>query len=263
MIKILVCFNFIPNVDKLNESDWESFQLNNRLDFIGVNKILEPQDESALELSLRNKKESDNIFLAALIPKSNNCEVPLRTLLALGYDEVYIMDSIDFEAKILYKFLKENPSFDLIVTGSYSSIVGYRHFPIVLSKNLNVPVYTNVLNFQLCENEVRIVKKNDRYTVSQNISLPAILTIGDVPSCFLHVPTLIQRLETKDKPINIISYKKSNFSNDSLDGNEINNLFKDWRLLHEDNSRKVKKIIDKDPNEIARLIYQDFIREVK
>lgn len=258
MVKILVCFNFIPDLDVLNEDDWKYFDNINKLDFSGVNRIIEPQDESALELSLRNKKKSDHVFLAAVIAASEEGDIPLKTLLALGYDKVYRIEDMDIKVDVLKKIICENNGFDLLVTGAYSSIIGYRHFPIVLSENINTPIYTNVVDFQIKSNEIKLTRKNDTNTISQTIDFPAILTVGDVASCFLHVPTLMQRAKTKDKDIEIVTCS-DNSSDQTID---INNFFNEGSLIYEDKSRKGKEIIGENSYEIAKILYDEFIKEV-
>jgi electron transfer flavoprotein alpha/beta subunit len=262
-MRILVCFKTVSEFELMTEDDWKVDECL-RPDVRYVKKVLNPEDESALELALRLRDHlsvlSDVNLTALTVGEADRFGA---TLLALGFDSVVTIEaSFDTRfdpqtvAKIIAQYSNNNRP-DLILTGSRSAD-GYNNLtPYFLAQNLQWPIIsevTDIAGAAVTGSEVTgddakslnllwVSSLSDEGNLKQKVKLPLILAIGNAPTAYLRVPTLSDRLNAGKKAAVKIASK--DFS--------ANNL-KLLRLNRELESRSATLVTQKTPKEIASLI---------
>ena len=263
MISILNLFKTAPDLDKVPEADWASGASSGVFDFSYIKHEIDPYSESGLELTLRavaGARESFHTVALTFGPPVS--EKALRTLGALGYDECIRIDGspdpFDAEgtASVIAGFCGSREPFDLIILGTQSPDGGNRRTPYLLAEYLGYPLLRDVIDFTFTEDErLHVSHKVPGGTLEETVSLPLAISIGDVPGALLRVPTLMQRKASAGKDVQVappetnVTHVTFPSGGSQLSGMEI-----------VDQSRAGKRIEGKDAPEIARIIYEEFLK---
>lgn len=216
MIRLCSCIKTVPDMDKVTDAEWASVISACRPDFSYTPKILDPYCESACELILRMMADAPAGVLSAdavTIGKKLS-ERPLRTLAALGFDGLYrISDAGPADsaagdpartAGLLTAFCRQN-GYDVVILGMESFDTGSRMVPYFLAEELGMPCISDVISISLQEEDrLRLTHREGDLLVTETIETPVVLTIGDIPSCLLRVPTLRQRSAASKNPVRLI-----------------------------------------------------------
>ena len=224
---ILICFKTVADLDQVPEADWAAGADSGVFDFRGYKTILDPLAEGALELALRFRDEAasadrtatlDNEAAPAERPATLDAvtalppgevkpaERMLRTLTALGYEHTAMITDApitpftpDVTAKVLASYIQSRPSPDLILLGACSADGGTGMTGPLLASELGLPCITEVTAFRPCEsNRVTVTYQRAGSQITETVSTPLVLTVGDVPGALLRVPTLRQRKAAAD-----------------------------------------------------------------
>lgn len=222
---ILICFKIVPDLDQVPEADWAAGADSGVFDFRGYKTILDPLAEGALELALRFKDSAPadrpvTLDAVTALPPGEikPAERMLRTLTALGYDHSAMITDApitpftpDVTAKVLAAYIQSRPSPNLILLGACSSDGGTGMTGPLLASELGLSCLTEVTDFRPAEQnrsvETPQESKSPRITVTyqragsqitETVSTPLVLTVGDVPGALLRVPTLRQRKAAAD-----------------------------------------------------------------
>jgi electron transfer flavoprotein beta subunit len=95
-MNILVCFKVVPDLDQLSGSDWVVDSCS-RVETRFVKKMINPYDESALELALKMADQARGsaitTSLNALTIADSGANLTLKSLRALGYQEAVRIES--------------------------------------------------------------------------------------------------------------------------------------------------------------------------
>ena len=213
---ILVAFQIIADPDKLDEQDWVTGCENGRLDFSYIKKAVNSCDESALELACRFRDMSEEeVTLSAVTIGDKTADSVLKTLIALGYDEAVRLstDSLPDQDTITSEYVAEaiacqvrnHGGYDLILTGRQSGDWNMGTAPLQLADRLGYLCLTNVTGIDADSDCIaRVTWETDDEVCTAGITGPAVLAIGLASGTYLRVPTLKQRLATKQKGIGTI-----------------------------------------------------------
>ena len=213
----------VPDMDKVPDADWASGAASCRCDFSYVPKIPDPYCESGAELVLRMMDEASAkagdaqvITADAITVGDRLAEKPLRTLAALGYRVVYRIDAGEFEtpfdpsytAQLIAGFCQRE-QYDLIVMGMESFDEGSRLVPYYLAEHLGLPCITDAVSLSPAgEDRIRISFRLGDDLITETVKTPLVVTVGDVPSCLLRVPTLRQRNAAKGNAVQLVEPAK-------------------------------------------------------
>jgi electron transfer flavoprotein alpha/beta subunit len=201
----------VPELENMTENDWitdEGLRPEDRY----VRTVINPEDESALELSLRLKDAlgPDRSFLAAATVDNNTGAQRMgQTLKALGFDRVSrILADFDlrFCPDLIVKSLKDEiiSDYNLILTGSRSADGQNGLTAMYLAEFLKWPLTTEVLDLRLnSHDQIEITSLTDDGLLRQTVVPPMVLAVGNAPSAFLRVPTIKDRLKSGTEPIEL------------------------------------------------------------
>ncbi len=209
MIKVLNSFKSVPDLDKMPAADWAAGAESGQIDTSYLKSIINCYDESALELTLRfnDKAVSEGLdcFLGAVTAGDRIAEKTLKTLAALGFagtDRIVSGEELTFRPELtassLLTYARKKGSWDMIVMGVQSADGCNKKIPFLVAEGLGMTCISQVVNFvPEGDKACRVTYMRDGARCEEVVELPLLLAVGDVPSTYLRVPTLKQRLATK------------------------------------------------------------------
>ena len=152
-----------------------------QIDSNGVNFIVNPNDEYAIEEGIRLKEKFGGEVTALTLGGSRSQEV-LRTALAMGVDKGIlisdpVLDGADewLTAKVLAKVVSTLP-YDTILVGRTAIDDGSSQVGVRMAEDLNIPSVTNVLKLDIEGNMAKVKREIDGGTEQAEVSLPALFT---------------------------------------------------------------------------------------
>ncbi|AGK52069.1 electron transfer flavoprotein subunit beta/FixA family protein [Bacillus sp. 1NLA3E] len=267
---ILVCFKVVHDLDMLGESDWETGE-NPRIDLSYTKKALNSFDESALEIALNLSDSSEGfnvpVKLTALSIAGDSIESFIKTLYALKYDKVVQIDyagDLRFNsagvAHLIAAYYKKHGTEQAIFMGKQSGCGDNGETPFRVAEILGIPCVTGVLNMKRTSREdvLEVIRQVDGGTVKQLIKLPAVFQIGDSPITHLRVPTLKDKMNTKNMKAITLSLEDLDLDPTSIQDLGDIELISLVRIREE---RKTKIIDGKDAFEKADILFHNYLKE--
>ncbi|NMD71549.1 electron transfer flavoprotein subunit beta/FixA family protein [Bacillus sp. DNRA2] len=267
---ILVCFKVVHDLDMLGESDWETGE-NLNIDLSYTKKALNSFDESALEIALNLSDSSEGfhapVKLTALSITGDLIENFIKTLYALKYDKVVQIDyagDLRFNsagvAHIIAAYYKKHCTEQAIFMGRQSGCGDNGETPLRVAELLGIPCVTGVLNMKRTSREdiLKVIRQVNNGTVTQLIKLPAVFQIGDSPITHMRVPTLKDKMNTKNMKAVALSLEDLNLDSTYIQDLSDIELISLVRIRDE---RKTTIIDGKDAFEKADILYHNYIKE--
>ena len=206
---LLVCCKIVPDLDLLSDHDWVVPD-HGRIDVSFVRTMVNPYDESALELALRAAEGAgpEPVRLSALSIGTRQADPALKTLLALRFDRVVRMEpgaDLGFcpeaVAELIAGFVRERPQ-DALLMGQQSGEGDHGKTPFLVAERLGWPCVTEVIRVEAAPGRrLRITSRVDRGLLTQTLRPPCVLCVGNVAGSALRVPTLKDRMVHGQRPI--------------------------------------------------------------
>lgn len=270
-MNILVCFKVVPDLDMLSDNDWTKINQCN-IDTSFVRKMINPFDESALELVLKlkdkaNKKIDNSLILTALTIGSHYSERTLKNLYALKYDNAVrincnkdIRFDSNFIANIIAGYIKNICNQEVVILGNQSGEGDNAKTPFILAEILDIPCISDVISMELTEgnNLIKVTSNTDNYIIEQVVKTPIILSIGNVQNSYIRVPTLKDKMASKNKEIYTYNIVDLGFDEKNL---KIEDEIELVELNYYKSERVCEFITGKDANEKAKKIYYQYLKE--
>jgi len=267
-MNVLVCFKILPDLDQLSVSDWLVDGCS-RVETRFVKKIINPYDESALELALkladqaRGKALTSN--LNALTIADSEANLTLKSLRALGYQEAVRIEAdrdLDFApenvATLIAAYVLSTDRLDLIMMGRQSGVGDNAKTPLLTAELLQWPCITQVTAVEKdSAGTYKVTAMTDEGTVIRVIEPPCVLAVGNAPSSTLRVPTLKAIKEQAEIPVKTYTADELRNATPHLP------LKPDAELLKiEVVNRKREGIIIEgaDATEKAQILYQSYLK---
>jgi electron transfer flavoprotein beta subunit len=261
-MNILVCFTTTPEVEMLTDEDWV-IDKNLQIDTSFLKPTLDSYDESALEIALKLFDASENIKvpleLNALTIAGSGANIILKTLKALRFKRVVRIDShedLRFRpmavASVLTQYVLKHAPLDVLLLGRQTSIGENARTHLLVAEMLGWPCITQAIRIELVDrNHLVVTHQMDDGRLRQRIQTPCVLSIGDAPNTYMRVPTLKDRLRSGKRPIEILSIKDFQLSD------ETEELI-DLEVIHH---RRAGILIEgKSPEEKARKLYEGHLK---
>lgn len=188
-MKILVCLKQVPDTTevRLNED------LTLERDFIA--QVMNPADESALELGLRLRDENGG-SLTALSMGPERAQGMLREALSRGADHAALMTAPAFAgadtlvtAKCLRAAVRFLGGFDLILCGRRAVDGETGQVGPMLASLLDIPCAANVTGVTVTEGRFSAAQLTEAGTLTWQADLPAVITLCEW-SYRLRLPTI-------------------------------------------------------------------------
>lgn len=215
-MKILVCFKVVPDLDLLSGSGWE-IDSHFRVETGFVKNILNPYDESALEMALKLADQAaeaqQNFYLGALTIGDQRARLFLKTLQALNFNQTTRIEcnedlrfNPEMTAALISAYISNYGFPDLLIMGSQSGVGDNAKTPLLTAEILGWPCISQVLTLEAAAgNRVRVASLSDDGIIKQTITPPCVLSVGNAPSANLCVPTLKAIKANADNPVEVVS----------------------------------------------------------
>ena len=201
-MRIINCFKIVADLEQIRGNHW-TINDNRPEDPAFVKRVINPYDESALELSLKMadqlKKSGRPVDLTALTIDGKQADLFLKRLFASGFNQLCRInhpgEDLLFQplavAEILAAFIRDLGLPDLIVMGMQSSGGDNAKAALLLAENLSWPCITGVTGFSSTEQDLVAVQCiSDQGIIEQTLRPPCLLAVGNAPNSYLRVPTL-------------------------------------------------------------------------
>jgi len=154
---------------------------NGKIDSNGVNLVINPYDEYAVEEALKLKEKfGGEVTLVSM--GSERVQESIRTALAMGCDKGILVNDPSIEnpdewatSEILAKAVSQIP-YDIILAGRIAVDDGSSQVAIRLADALNIPSVSSILKLEIEDNKGTVTREIDGGTELIEVGLPAVLT---------------------------------------------------------------------------------------
>ena len=182
---------------------------NGGIDTAGVNFVINPYDEFAVEEALKLKEKLGGEVTIVSVGGEKVQEAQ-RTALAMGADGAILVNDPALEnvdewaaAEILAKAIAQIP-YDIILAGRIAVDDGSSQVAVRLADALGLPSVSSILNLEVDGDKATVVREIDGGTETIELSLPAVLTAQkglNEP----RYPSMMGIMKAKKKEIKIVS----------------------------------------------------------
>lgn len=259
-MNILVCFKVTPDLDQLPPDGWEVDRAALTVETSFVKSMINPYDESALELALRFAEDAPGpVKLTALTVGDRSADRYLKMLYALKFDRAVRLETgadLRFTpegiAAAIAAFVSRNPH-QLIIMGRQSGVGDNAATPLLAAEKLGWPCIAHVTEIRsLQEDLLKVRAQADDGFLSYAARPPLVAAVGNVPHAYLRVPTLKERLGVREKKVEIVAaaLPAEEGAGCTLTGLDVI-----------DRRRAGLKIEGATPREKARALYELYLKE--
>jgi electron transfer flavoprotein beta subunit len=178
-VKIVVTVKLVPNPNAEKRIDPQT----KRLVRAGVETVLNPYDEYALEAALQLKERTGGdttVTIFTMAPDS--LKEGLRRALAMGADDAVVLSDEGLAGSDVWATsaamaagLRALP-FDLLVVGGLTDDGSTGAVPAALAEHLGLPCITNARKIELSEGRIEVERETDAGYQIVRSPLPALLT---------------------------------------------------------------------------------------
>ena len=154
---------------------------NGKIDANGVNLIINPYDEFAIEEGIRLKEKFGGEVTVVSMGGARAQEA-VRTALAMGIDKGVLVSDPALEdadeyakAQILTKAIAQIP-YDIILVGRIAIDDGASQIAVRLAEALSIPSISSVLKLEVAGTQATATREIDGGTELIEVSLPAVIT---------------------------------------------------------------------------------------
>lgn len=178
-MNIIVCIKQVPDTADIK---WTK---NNTLQREGMDSIINPFDEFALETALKIKDEK-GAFIRVISMGPKQAEGSLKEGLALGCDEAAIIcdrkfaaaDTIATSTTIAAAIKNNFSDFDLIICGQFATDGDTAQTGPMLAEKLGLPQVTYVRKIiEILEDSIIVEKETDYGIDTLKVKLPALICV--------------------------------------------------------------------------------------
>jgi electron transfer flavoprotein beta subunit len=152
-----------------------------KIDANGVNLIINPYDEYAIEEGIRLKEKSGG-EVTVISMGGARAQEALRTALAMGADKAVLVSDPALEnsdewtnAEVLAKAVSQIP-YDIVLAGRIAIDDGASQIAVRLAEILNVPSVSSVLKLEIADTQATVTREIDGGTEVIEVSLPIVVT---------------------------------------------------------------------------------------
>ena len=179
-MNIVVCIKQVPDTADIK---WTK---NNTLQREGMDSVINPFDEYAIETALRIKDTIADVKVKTVSMGPKQAENTLREALALGCDEAYLVSDKKFSAAdtvatsttIAASISALCPNFDLIICGQFATDGDTAQTGPGIAEKLRIPQVTYVRKIVEVNDAEIIVEKESEYGIETlKVKLPALICV--------------------------------------------------------------------------------------
>ncbi|MGV3488393.1 MAG: electron transfer flavoprotein subunit beta/FixA family protein [Tuberibacillus sp.] len=195
---------------------------NGRVSDDGVNFIINPYDEFAIEEAIKLKDEHGGEVTVVTVGDEDG-EKELRTALAMGADKAVLINTEDVEdsdqwstAEILSAFFKDK-EFDIIIGGNVSNDNGTGQIGPRVAEKLGIPHVSTIVKLEVNGDKATIERDAEGDVEIIEASLPLLVTaqqgLNDP-----RYPSLPGIMKAKKKPLEVLELDDLDLDEDDLEG---------------------------------------------
>lgn len=179
-MNIVVCVKQVPDTADIK---WTK---NNTLQREGMDSVINPFDEYAIETALRIKDDVENVKVKTVSMGPKQAENTLRETLALGCDEAYLVSDKKFSAAdtvatsttLASSISAICPDFDLIICGQFATDGDTAQTGPGIAEKLRIPQVTYVRKVvEINESEMTVEKEGEYGIETLKVKLPALICV--------------------------------------------------------------------------------------
>ena len=200
-MRILVCFQIVPDLDGVMERDWDAAALEG-WDIGYAKKVISCYDEAALECALRIKDavlaeggeaEVDAVTIGGCgeVFYKNMFAVGIRRVLEITPPEKDLRFAPRRTAAALAPVAK---GYDLVLCGRQSALGDNGVTPFALARLLGIPCLSNAASLTWRDGALHAVLERETGLLHGQAALPLAAAIGNSDSPYLRVATLREKL---------------------------------------------------------------------
>ena len=228
-LRIVVGFKVTPDYEALRAPDWararggpenrgapENGHGPGAPETRYVRRVFNVFDEAALELALRLQDPRDEAglqtSLAAFSVAGREADPFLQTLQALGFDGARVDPGagLDFAprvtAAVIAAYLRRIGPPDLLLLGSRCGPGESGTVPFLVADELGLQCLTEVTEVQAASRgRLRVTFAVGGGLARATIAPPCVLAVGNAVVSMLRVPTLRDRLASRDRPLDVLT----------------------------------------------------------
>ena len=177
-MKIVVCIKQVPDTADIK---WTA---NNTIQREGMESIINPFDEYALETALKIKDKRPETEITVLTMGPMQAEEMLRKAIARGADKAYLLsdkkfagsDTVATSKTLAAAIRKFVPDFDLIICGQFAIDGDTAQTGPSIAQYLDIAQITYVKNVdEICDSCVTVTKETEIAAETLKAKLPALL----------------------------------------------------------------------------------------
>jgi electron transfer flavoprotein beta subunit len=265
--RIAVGFKVTPDYEALRAPDWARASTDGP-ETRYVRRVFNVFDEAALELALRlrdARAEADlETSLAAFSAAGREADPFLRTLQALGFAGARVDPGagLDFAprvtATLIAAYLRHVGPPDVLLLGSRCGPGESGVVPFLVADELGLPCLTEVTDIQVASRgRLRVTFLAGGRLARATVGPPCVLAVGNVVVSMLRVPTLKERLSTRDGRLDVLSPGELGVDVDAALANEPAVLV---GLESIDRGRAGTIVTGVTPEEKARALFETHLR---
>ncbi len=206
-MKLISCIKEVSNLDMILPKDWVVDDSGKAVDLYYATKMINPFDETALELMLRIKDQTD--ASTEVITIGN--EDILKKALAIGVDYATRIDLKPNKftvpndtASVLYDVIKDKNA-NIIFCGKQADNGDHGQTGQILAQKLGWPCFTDVIDVFI-EDEFLIIKRLLKEGIEAiKIKGNVVVVITQSGNKFLRMATLLDVIAAKSKSIEVVS----------------------------------------------------------
>ena len=254
-MNILCCIKQVYDLDIILEKDWLVDENTNSVDVYYANRIINPFDETAIEMMLRLQDKDSNVTSNVLTVGEKRSDASLIRSLASGVTNATRIDikedlllNPNITASAIYQEI-HNQDLDLILCGRQSDINNFGQTGQILAKKLGWSCFTNVFDITHKEGKFylsRLTNQGIEHIITEG---PLVVTITQTANMFLRMATLRDLMQAKKQSIKLITksntkipmhlqslYKKQKLT--------IDNEKKNCEFINVNNSKNLSSLIE-------------------
>ncbi len=262
-MNILVCFKAVSDLEMLFDEDWV-FDENLQIDTGFIKPGLNCFDESALEIALRLRDVSASLEvplqLNALTIDGAGVTSMLKTLNALRFNRVVRIDnhadirfSPDAIAFLLSQYVLKHAPQDLLLLGRQSSIGENVKTGPLVAEMLGWPCITQATRIELVDKKhLTVTCQVDDGQLRQTVQTPCVVSVGNAPITYMRVPTLEDRMQFGNRPVEILSAKDFETSGQAEELVDLEPVY---------HKRPGRIIEGKTPQAKTRKLYEGYLKK--
>ncbi len=261
---VLVCCKIVPDLDMLAEDDW-IIPAHGRIDTAFVRNLVNPYDESALELALGLADRAvpgAPVRLSVLSVGGKGADPALKTLRALGFEPVRIEPRSDWRfcpegiAAMIAARVRDGHQ-EVLILGRQSGEGDHAKTPLLAAELLGWPCITEVVRIEPAgRHRLEVTSLVDGGLLRQRVAPPLVLSVGNVAGCALRVPTLQDRMRAGQGPIEVIAEQAFPLAA-VLAHHEADYVLESLAPI---NRRRAGRLLEGSSADIARALFQDCLK---